>query len=357
MKIKFLKAHKGDSIIISFIDDIGKNRNILIDGGVSGTYYDSRYNRYGALKLELAKIRDAKEKVDLLILSHIDNDHIEGILKWFEIDKEAHSLIKQVWFNSGKSISEYYKESKNTDLKVTLDTYKSDKTGVKEALEFEKYLLDKEIWNKKIISKGYQLEIYGAVITVLTPTELQLKKLVKEYKKKTGDNIYTGGKKDWHIDLKDCIALEEKDHFKFSQDTSVKNGSSITVLFSFKEKNYLFLGDSHPKEVCDSLQELGHNKKCRLKVELFQISHHGSKANMNKELLEIINTQNYVISTDSSIHGHPHKSVLARIINVNPEATIHFNYEYVLNNVFTYNDRKDFPDFQTTLISEYIVKE
>lgn len=72
--INFLKAFNGDCILISFKDDKGISRNILIDGGIDGTYYSSSDNSYGNLKTEIDNIRREKEKIDLLVLSHIDND-------------------------------------------------------------------------------------------------------------------------------------------------------------------------------------------------------------------------------------------------------------------------------------------
>ena len=129
MIIKFLEAHKGDSILISHQDDEGTSRNILIDGGMSSTYFNSSYNQYGQLHLEIEKIKKRKEKIDLLILSHIDNDHIEGLLKWFSTDAKAYNLVGQVWFNSGKSIAQFFKKEENNDLRLNLKVPNTTYTG------------------------------------------------------------------------------------------------------------------------------------------------------------------------------------------------------------------------------------
>jgi|TARA_R110002074_G_scaffold106578_1_gene230155 beta-lactamase superfamily II metal-dependent hydrolase len=356
MNIKFLQAYNGDSILISFNDIDGIMRNVLIDGGMSSTYFDTTLNKYGALKEEIEVIRGKNQQIDLLILSHIDNDHIEGLLKWFSIDEKAHELIDKVWFNSGKIISKLFNEKENKDLNVSLVDKKNILTGVIEGLEFEKYLLKNKIWDKEIIQKGNKIEFFNVTINVLTPTELQLKKLVKEYKRKTGDTMFTGGKKtDWDQNIKEIIEEENKNDFSFDQDTSVKNGSSISILLTYNENNFLFLADSHPTQVSQALEELGFSKDNPVKVELMQIAHHGSKKNMNKKLLEMVETDNYVISTNSTSHHHPHKATLARIITVNPKAIIHFNYSYVRENVFKEKDFEDFPNIKTRLISEYSI--
>jgi beta-lactamase superfamily II metal-dependent hydrolase len=342
MKIKLLKAGNGDSILFSF-NDGNDNRNILIDGGVSDTYYSQNTNLYGDLKTELDSITKKGEVIDLLVLTHIDNDHICGLLKWFEIDKIAHEMVRNVWFNSGKLIATYFNEPENKDLSIGLKIFSDSQTGVDEALEFEDYLIKKGIWDKKIIIQGQQIEECGINIQILSPHEVQLKKLQKEYKRVTGDPAYTAGKEnDWNINIKDFIEEESKPDFKFNQDTSVKNGSSISFILTLKDKRFLFLADSHPKDIVLQLNKLGYCKCKPLEVEVMKIAHHGSKANTNKELLEIVKTENYFISTDSSGHNHPNKRTLARIINANPNAIFHFNYDHVRNDIFNTQDRQDF---------------
>lgn len=353
MKIDFLPAGNGDSIHISFFDK-GEYRNILIDGGVSDTYLDKKRNGFGALKPVLDNIKNQNQKIDLLILTHIDNDHIEGLLSWFENDKEASQLIDCVWFNSGKLIAEHLKEPENKDLDLKLTQYKDSFTGVSEALDFEEYLLKKKIWVREIIKKGRESNFGNLSIKVLTPTDTQLKQLLKEYKKKTGDPIYTGGKgKDWDIDLKKFIEEEKQSDFRFKQDSSVKNGSSITLLLTFEDRKFLFLADSHPKEVLKSLKELHYSKENPLEVEFLQVSHHGSKANNCKELFEVVKTNAYVISTDSSSHGHPHKRTLSRIIKVNPNARIYFNYKHVKDDIISKQDFNDFTSMKAFFQSKF----
>ena len=356
MNIKFLKAINGDCILISFKDDRNKSKNILIDGGLDGTYYNSSNNTNGELKHEIDSIRSREEKINLLVLTHIDNDHINGLLRWFEIDKNAHKLIEKVWFNSGKLIAEYFNEPENPDLKVGLEIFKNTNTGVTEAIEFEHYLIKNKIWDRKIITQGIALDDSGIKISVLSPSGSQLKKLLKEYKRKTGDDVYTSGrKKDWAESLKSFIEEENSEDFRFIQDRSPKNGSSITLLITYNSKSFLFLADSHPKEIIKYLKKLGYSNKKQLELELLQVSHHGSKANNNIELFQMIKTDNYVISTDSSSHNHPHKRTLARIINTNPNAILHFNYKYVKNNIFSTEDFNDYKGFKAKVISNYNV--
>ncbi len=79
--IDFLKAYNGDAIHISY-----DSKNIIIDTGIGATYSSKRGNQpkqYGELKKIIDKLKEKKEKIDLLVITHWDDDHIGGILKWF----------------------------------------------------------------------------------------------------------------------------------------------------------------------------------------------------------------------------------------------------------------------------------
>lgn len=353
MKIKFLKAANGDCFLISFQDENQVHRNILIDGGVMETYFDSANNRDGELKIEIEKIKNDNEKIDLLILTHIDNDHILGLLKWFEMDGAAFKLIENVWFNSGKLIAEYLKEPENSDLNLNLKIFKTAETGAREAVEFEKYLLNHKIWNRKIVSIGTELSMNGLYINVLSPNEEQLRKLLKEYKNKTGAAAYTAGtSKDWNFSLKELISDEEL-NYKMPKDYSIKNHSSITFILTINNKRFLFLADAPSDKIANTLIDLGYNKKNPLCVEFMKVSHHGSKNNTCNKLLEIVKTNHYLISTDSSGYGHPNKRTLARILMINPNAIFHFNYEHVKEVVIKQQDFKDFQNFRAFFTPEF----
>lgn len=356
MNIKFLKAENGDAIAIDFCDNEGKPRNILIDGGREITYFD-RVRRDGPLRKAIENIKQKGGNIDLLILSHIDNDHIEGFLKWFEQDKNAPDIVGEVWFNSGEAIAKYLKSPKNEDLNLFIADGSNVYTGVDEGIEFHKYLQKHNLVQEGVILKDLEWEDFNLKIKVLTPTNKQLKDLLKLYYKETGDIRYTAAGNDWSKNLSDIIAEEEKPSFRFKQDTSEKNGSSITSLITYKDKSFLLLADSHPKEVCRALKDLGYSKENPVKVEFMQVAHHGSKANNNKELFDLVDTQNYIISTNSSGHGHPHKSVIGRIVAKNSKAVIYSNYERVADNLLTEQDQIDYPDVQVKLISEFHIEE
>ena len=71
MKIRVFQSDKGDCLLLT--SGSGKNR-VLVDGGMS-----SSYTKHVAPAL--AKLNGAKPQLDVVYVSHIDDDHISGVLQ------------------------------------------------------------------------------------------------------------------------------------------------------------------------------------------------------------------------------------------------------------------------------------
>lgn len=83
-----------------------------------------------------------------------------------------------------------------------------------------------------------------------------------------------------------------------------------------------------------------------------KVSHHGSMYNTNKELLEIVKTDKYIISSNGTKHGLPNKRTIARIINNNPDAFIYFNYN-LKDDIFSKQDWIDYPSFKSKMQNNF----
>lgn len=343
MRIKFLKAFNGDAILISFKENENM-RNILIDGGMPATYVQKGKNGkliFGELQETVDKIRENDEKIDLLVLTHVDKDHIGGVLKWFEKDKEAHKIIGKVWFNSGRLISEYFDEQEKTEnlLEIHGD---STHTSIGEGVKFEDYIEENGIWDRSIIIALEYFEYLGIKFKILSPSPDKLKLLLGKWEKEKPESLDTSAdKNDYDLTLKEHIAIDN-----FKEDTTIHNGSSIAFIMTYAKKNFVFLADAHPAVVVNSLKLLGYSKNKQLKAELVKISHHGSKANNSLEMLELFKTNKYVISTNGDKDAHPNKQFLARLASVNDVCEVYFNYPEQIEQIFSEEDYADFPNFK-----------
>ncbi|MCU7876385.1 MAG: MBL fold metallo-hydrolase [Candidatus Thiodiazotropha sp. (ex Lucinoma borealis)] len=72
-----LPARHGDCLWIEY-GELAAPHRILIDGGTSGTFQD--------LKKRFEAIPETQREFELLVVTHIDADHISGVLKLLESD-------------------------------------------------------------------------------------------------------------------------------------------------------------------------------------------------------------------------------------------------------------------------------
>jgi hypothetical protein len=101
---------------------------------------------------------------------------------------------------------------------------------------------------------------------------------------------------------------------KHKLDDSIPNKSSIALLLTHESKSYLLLGDAHIDQIIESLYEIGFNYDNPLYVEFVKLSHHGSIRNINKDFLNIIRTNKYVICNPSATSkALPNKETIAQI--------------------------------------------
>src|SRR5262249_4885334 len=88
-RIDMLPAREGDCLWIEY-GDRARPRRMLIDGG--------RQSAYATLKQRFAALPADQREFELLMLSHVDADHIEGLLK-IVADPDLRVRFKDVWFN------------------------------------------------------------------------------------------------------------------------------------------------------------------------------------------------------------------------------------------------------------------
>jgi hypothetical protein len=311
-------------------------KHILIDGGPAFTYesIDERTKQKisGDLKNVIQEISDNGQHIDLLIIMHVDCDHIDGILRWFEDEKFAETLIKRIWFNSGNLISDFFNQPVIEENFISVFLQTTTQTGIPQGIQFESIITELG-WDKEIIKSGDTIDFGGLEIKILSPGTENLKKLLVKWEREKDNNQTSGKTTDYNKSLTELI---ENDIF--SPDKSIHNGSSIAILLKWNGKIFLFLGDAFDKTITKSLKKLGYTSKNKCSVEIVKLSHHGSKANTSSELIELIDCSTYVISTNGEQHGLPDKTCLSRIIKLNNNPLLLFNYPELIPKIFNATD-------------------
>lgn len=316
-EIKILKAYHGDCILIKTEDQEGEDFNILIDGGTASTFDYF-------LKEQLKEIKT----IHLLVLTHIDSDHIAGLIRFIKNPLFDKIEIKKYWINCPNL------------LKVS----SGSKISYNQGITFEELLIEKKEpntkWNNKLICNNEFVLASGIQAFILSPTEEILNhlfnkwpELTDEVKGKLSKILITGGAKT-QVDKGNLEKLAEE---KFKPAESIKadifNSSSIAILLNLIDCSILLLGDSRPEIVIESLEEMGFSKDNKLVVDYVKVSHHGSINNTSCDLLDLIDCDNYIISTNggNATHKHPDREVIARLIHhpnrdYSKLRTIYFNY-------------------------------
>lgn len=337
IEIKMLEASEGDCFLLKIKTD-EKNYNILIDGGPKDTYYD-------CLEGELKKIFASDEFIDLLVITHICSDHLDGIKALFGKQDNIQSKIKKIWYNSAKVIADYLNDDANikereNPLNISKGNMISKKTGYTLENNLKRLGYDLEIISEKTEVK-YLDENHKIKFTFLSPDRNQLEKLNEKWpveEKSTQISSSTNAEYKKSIKellnndsdyLDDKLMLNSK-----SRDQSEHNGASISFILEYNGKSLLFLGDSFDDVIVNSLNEK--IEKLPLKIDVMKVSHHGSRKNISPALLKMIECENFLISTNGKRHKHPNKRTLARIIKYSSEpVTFYFNYNII---------KKIFPD-------------
>lgn len=317
-QVKCLSVYCGDAIFIQFVGEDCKNHNILIDGGFVKTYKT-------ILLPEINEIGSRGEKIDLLVVSHYDADHIGGISALAN-DKEIElDLLVDIWWI-------------NFDLPL-LDT--TGAVSIEQLRSLKKTMgLKGKVMTDPVIAGMVPLKLYGGLVTVLSPDKKRYndaRKLIEEEKEDTKIGRYGD---DYGYPIENFIpkVIEEAD-----EDSRPSNGSSIGILFSFNNNSTLLMADAFPSVVSKEIRNLGYNSIDKpLKLHSVKLSHHGSKVNISNDLLSLIRTDKFIVSANGqNKHNLPHKETIARILingHRNPDTYFDFYFthkNHTLESMFT----------------------
>lgn len=326
MRCNFLKASYGDCFFL-YIDHGDKVFTILVDGGPKSTYM--RWNRgrlvAGSLKEELKSMAEHGEHIDLLIITHIDDDHIGGILSWFKDEVPSPDFVREVWMNDDTEVN----------ISESLDNTAA------QAASLKKLMSDNGLALRSKIVAGQTVMFDWGEITILAPTAIQHNavagKIAKAIDEEQKSSLNNAPNDNYNKDIK--ILLSED---WAMGDLSAENDASIAFMLTTKTgERGLFLGDANIDTIINSLPAK-QEKTQPLSCHFVKLSHHGSKNNFRPELLDMVKAGQYVVLTDGSYYGHPDKEVIAQIVD-KTDAQILFNYIERGHEMLTVQDKLDYP--------------
>jgi len=331
IRFEFLRAGCGDSILVS-VDD---KYYILIDGGFASTYKNN-------IKPRL----ETMSQLDLIILTHVHNDHICGLISLLR-DNVRRRKVKKIWFNSPD----------NAKIEIT----NTDKISYESGNFFNELIMEYNIPHEKKLyfedRNLYKNTISNIELILLSPTKEGLFNLEEEWKNKKEITFCNG--RTVKITGRECDEREKDidilaNNFSFTYKGDIENDSSIAFILKYQEKSFLLLGDADIEVVNKSLQKLKYSTSNPLEVEFVKLSHHGSHNNINSDFLDLIKTKKFVVLTDCSKHGHPDKDSLALILkHPKREKNIEFIFNYQ-NTVLDKFKREDLIKYSFSISTKLI---
>lgn len=327
--IEMLPADNGDCLWVEYGDPQAPRR-ILIDGGISGTYDDI-----------IARVGDAGGACifELVVISHVDIDHIDGIVKFLE-NLPPGVEIKEIWFNGWRHLPAAPPPPPGGPRPA-------GPSGEKLTAMIEDLNLP---WNEQFGGSSQAVVVPdvgalpvlhladGMTLTLLSPTIERLRKLRPQYAKECAKAGLIPGVIPQALDglLRDrelrprrsgaAIDVDALAQRPYKKDERLANGSSIAFLAEFDGKSCLFAADAFPEVIVESItNRLG---KSSLRVDAFKLPHHGSRANSSPKLLKLVQAGKCLVSTNGAKHHHPDPESIARLLKHKTEdVELCFNYD------------------------------
>ncbi|MBW1799850.1 MAG: hypothetical protein JRJ85_03890 [Deltaproteobacteria bacterium] len=327
LQITMLPAKEGDCLVITWGRTSDK-KYILVDGGRAWTY-ENALKRY---------LRDRGiTEIELLVVTHVDRDHIDGMLKLIK-DSNLNLMVRNIWFNTWDHLRGLKIENPEAEDDI-------EEFGAKMGEELSTEIISKSWrWNSCFDGQAVELRddpggniirIADMKLTLLSPDRDKLEALIPKWKKECQKAGITPGftVKDYIIaddDLEDfgAVDIDALADEEFSNDHSDANGSSIAFILEYKNRKALLSGDAHPDLLVKSLTHLGVSKEDPLALDAFKVPHHGSKYNISKDLLSLMKCDHYLISTNGNFFDHPDDVAMARLMKYGTDdSTLSFNYK------------------------------
>jgi hypothetical protein len=310
VRLEFLNAAHGDAILASWGDS---PRLALIDGGPSGSFGVALGPRLEELKAERTQAEDEALVLDLVYVSHIDDDHIAGIVQLLTNlrRKQRDGLplpyrVERLWHNSfeeviaaadpGASVAQV--ESELGQMGRTAQVVAASVNQGRDVRDLGRALgVAGNVPFGGVITGGMSADVYGLNFTIVAPNQGALDALEAEWRK----------------------AKRRKEPEVLAQafsDTHVPNLSSICSVVGGPKGGALLTADARGDRVMEGLEAAALMPVGgTVHFQVFQVPHHGSKNNSDQVLYERVTADHYVISADGLAHPHPSPDTLAWIAN------------------------------------------
>jgi ribonuclease BN (tRNA processing enzyme) len=358
MKLHIFQSSKGDCLLLEGAD----GKRLLCDGGMR-----SSMKEY--VRGELGKLRNDGKKLDYVYVSHIDQDHISGVLQlledefeWqlYDYHKKNGDPIKQpkvprppeiggIWHNSfrdqiGTSSGDVEEllaaaapsllASAVPELVELGEEWQQIALSIPEAIKVSRYaspeLLDIPVNKLPGSTEKPKLLMYredqksfkvgGMKFTIVGPTRKELELLQQGW-----INFLRSAKgkrqiRDLRAEIKrkvdafgnEAFDLRDWNGIPDFKGVSTPNIASLMFMVEENGKRLLLTGDSQQDIILNGLALAGFLPNGHLHLDVLKVQHHASQNNVDEKFCKVVSADNYVFCGNGS-HGNPERSVIKKI--------------------------------------------
>ena len=328
LNLRVVQAQHGDCLMLEY-GPAAKPKYILIDGGPADTYQTH-------LKPVLEAIPAQDRSLQCVVLSHVDDDHIKGVLDLIQDLRAQHErhrrptiAVQELWHNTFSNIVDLKLEaleparrelfSEVHDLALNLVDFGAGATTVvpagmdarPESIDQGDQLTEEAGGLKLPINRGFHPErlisidlaprpvpgLEGLSLYIVGPSHQNLGKLKVQWRKWVIKQLRPKPRELGR-------ELPEKERAP-KPDESAFNLSSIMLLAEADGKTILLTGDGLGEDLIQGLEQAGMLMPGgTFHVDILKLPHHGSARNVSPELFRRLTAGQYVISANGS-DGNP----------------------------------------------------
>lgn len=322
--------------------------------------------------------------LDYLVVTHIDIDHINGICNMLYQMPELR--IDNIIYNNlfvkeddtqVEPLTDFQREQIEA-LKACIPTWKptiENKIAKKESLALSTLIQRNwaDAWNKKLtLITGEYLSLgeLGQMF-IVSPTQTAIdelnKQILDEFAQKFYEKYPLERGKEKGAELFERLSLlynrkelllENKISNSTStmraeydksdrEDTSKTNRASIAFVLELEDKKILLLGDATSEVVIEGIMAYKRKNQIPLDTRIYfdaiKVPHHGSDVNLSKELLEHIDSPNWIFcgSTSTAPHLHTLANIIYQpLLDTIQKRRLCFNSPYYKNDIYNKMETK-----------------
>jgi beta-lactamase superfamily II metal-dependent hydrolase len=362
MDLTIFQAGKGDCLLLR-----ADGTNILVDGGMRDAYREHVAPALGAM-------RSNGEELDLLYVSHIDQDHISGVLQLMDDElawrvfsfqrgrpggsrarepKQARPpKVRRLWHNAFRdqvranegeieellaASAAVIEASSRSDLRDAAPLQRELATSIAEGIELSQRAsaeqlgipLNKQFDGRLALVRPNQrpIKVGAFQLTVIGPFSEDLDVLRSKWntwlraERKQLEGLRRRMRDDarrlpaGEVELLPRSLLETASQLGDRRDVTPPNLASLMLLAEADGRTALLTGDGHEREIVRGLKEAGRlDGQGRMHVDVLKVQHHGAAANIRPEFAQAVTADTYVFCGNGE-HGNPEPEVVDVILD------------------------------------------